>query len=207
MNLSGCGFSISNFNPLLFSKMYDKLAILYRKGYTSIYGSSAVADPITIDLTKSTEKEAPVKGEKLTDKKSKAIYKVTKSDIKNGTVEYTKNTNAKATGITIPSSVKIDGITYKVTSIAAGAFKDNKKITKVTISSNITKIGAKAFFGCKKLKNITIKTTKLTAKTVGSKAFKGISSNAIIKVPSKKLSSYKKLLKTAGAGSKVKIKK
>lgn len=207
MNLSGCGFNISNFNPLLFSKMYDKLAVLYRKGYTSIYGLSAVADPITIDLTKCTEKETPVKGEKLTDKKSKAIYKVTKSDIKNGTVEYTKNTNAKATDITIPSSVKIDGIIYKVTSIASSAFKDNKKITKVTISSNISKIGVKAFFGCKKLKNITIKTTKLTAKTVGSKAFKGISSKAVIKVPSKKLSSYKKLLKTAGVGSKVKIKK
>lgn len=208
MNLSGCGFNISNFNPLLFSKMYDKLSILYRSGYTSIYGSNAVADPITIDLTtKTSEKLPPAKGEKLTDTKTKSVYRVTKSSAKNGTAEYTKSTNAKATSITIPSTVKIDGITYKVTSIAANAFKNNTKITKVTISSNVSKIGAKAFYGCKKLKSITIKTTKLTSKTVGSKAFKGISSKAVIKVPDKKLSSYKKVLKAAGAGAKVKIKK
>ena len=39
MNLSGCGFSISNFNPRLVSKMYDELAQLYRKDYTSIYSA------------------------------------------------------------------------------------------------------------------------------------------------------------------------
>lgn len=38
MNLSGCGFSISNFNPSLFSKMYDELAVRYRNGYESLYG-------------------------------------------------------------------------------------------------------------------------------------------------------------------------
>lgn len=44
MNLSGCGFSITNFNARLISKMYDKLAVKYREGYTSIY-------PKTEDLT------------------------------------------------------------------------------------------------------------------------------------------------------------
>ena len=38
MNLSGCGFSISNFNPSLFSKMYDELSVRYRNGYESLYG-------------------------------------------------------------------------------------------------------------------------------------------------------------------------
>ncbi|ONI44007.1 hypothetical protein AN641_08470 [Candidatus Epulonipiscioides gigas] len=33
MNLSGTGFSIANFNPRLFSEMYDKLAQMYRKNY------------------------------------------------------------------------------------------------------------------------------------------------------------------------------
>lgn len=37
MNLSGCGFHIINFNPDLFSRMYDELAKLFRSGYTSIY--------------------------------------------------------------------------------------------------------------------------------------------------------------------------
>lgn len=54
MDLSGCGFSISNFNPELFSKMYDKLAVLYREGYVSLYGEDAVPEPITVDLTNET---------------------------------------------------------------------------------------------------------------------------------------------------------
>ena len=37
MDLTGTGFSISNFNPRLFSMMYDYLAALYRDGYESIY--------------------------------------------------------------------------------------------------------------------------------------------------------------------------
>lgn len=113
-------------------------------------------------------------------------------------------------------------LTYKVTSIADNAFANNKKLTKVTIGSNVTtigkkafykctsptkitipakvnKIGKQAFYGCKKLKNITIKTTKLTGKNVGSKAFKDIYAKATIKVPKSKLTSYKKLLKSKGS--------
>jgi hypothetical protein len=60
-----------------------------------------------------------------------------------------------------------------------------------------------AFYGCKNLKTITIKSIGL--KTVGKEAFKGINAKATIKVPAKKLSSYKKLLKGKGQGSKVKI--
>lgn len=47
MNLSGCGFSISNFNPRLFSKMYDELACLYRVGYETIYPGEFVNKPVT----------------------------------------------------------------------------------------------------------------------------------------------------------------
>lgn len=39
MNLSGCGFSITNFNPSLISKMYDELAQLYRADYASVYSA------------------------------------------------------------------------------------------------------------------------------------------------------------------------
>ena len=39
MDLSGTGFRITNFNPRLFSKMYDELAVLYRKDYESIYAA------------------------------------------------------------------------------------------------------------------------------------------------------------------------
>lgn len=47
MNLSGCGFSISNFNPRLFSKMYDELATLYRGGYETMYTGETVSTPAT----------------------------------------------------------------------------------------------------------------------------------------------------------------
>ena len=96
---------------------------------------------------------------------------------------------------------------YKVTQIADNAFENNKKITKVTISSKVKKIGKQAFYGCKKLKSITIKTTKLNSKNVGSKAFKGIYAKATIKVPKSKVKVYKNLLKAKGCGSKVTISK
>ena len=59
--------------------------------------------------------------------------------------------------------------------------------------------------GCKNLKNITIKTMKLTKKNVGSKAFSGIHAKAVIKVPKKKQSAYKKILKARGVTKKEKV--
>ncbi len=106
----------------------------------------------------------------------------------------------------ISKTVKISGYTFKVTAIDAKAFNNCKKLKKVTIEVNIASIGKQAFRGCAKLNNITIKTTKLTSKKVGSQAFKGINAKATIKVPKKKLASYKKILKAKGVGKKVKIK-
>lgn len=135
------------------------------------------------------------------------VYKVTKARTSGGTVEFAK-INSSSDMIDVPEIVTIDGITYKVTSIAVNAFKGNKKITKVTIGKNILKIGKNAFSGCTKLKSITIKTTKLTTKNVGKNAFKNINKKAIVKVPAKKLSAYKKLLKKKGiTEKKQKIKK
>lgn len=203
MDLTRCGFngSAATFRAELYSKMYDKLSSLYRGGYTSIYGADAIKEAVTINLTKNSEpsKETPAKGSKFTVKK--AVYKVTKAG---SAVEYVKSTDKKSAKVSIPSKITVDGITYKVTSVAAKAFKDNKVITDVTIPANVTKIGASAFEGCKKLKNITIKSSKLS---VGSKAFKGIASKATIKVPAKKLADYKKALKKAGVGTKATIKK
>ena len=38
---------------------------------------------------------------------------------------------------------------------------------------------------------------------VGKNAFKGINNNAIIKVPKKKIKSYKRIIKAAGAGKNI----
>ena len=56
------------------------------------------------------------------------------------------------------------------------------------------------------LKTITIKTTKLTAKKVGAKAFTGIAANVTVKVPKKSLKTYKIWLVKKGINKKAKIK-
>lgn len=132
-------------------------------------------------------------------------YTVTSAGSKR-TVKFT-GVQKKAKKVVVPASVKVSGKKYKVTAIAQNALKGNKKIQKLTIGSNIGKIGKKAFYGCSKLKSIIIKSKKLTAKNTGSKAFKGINSKATIKVPKGKVKSYKKIVCAKGAGKKVKVKK
>ena len=122
------------------------------------------------------------------------------------TVQFTKGKkNAKK--IVIPSTVKVSGKSYKVTTIAKNALKGNKKLTKLTIGANVKKIGANAFRGCSKLKSIIVKTKKLTKSKVGANAFKGINAKATVKVPKAKVKAYKKIVKAKGAGKNVKVKK
>ena len=152
-------------------------------------------------------KKAPIKGTELTDKKSKAKYKVTKSALKGGTVTYVNPKNKKVTKVVIPATITIDGIKYKVTGISANAFKGCKKLTTLTIGTNVASVGKSAFEGCKKLKNITIKTTKLKSSKVGAKAFKNVPKNAVVKVSAKKLKAYKKFIYKKGLNKKATIKK
>lgn len=140
-------------------------------------------------------------GAKVTDNKSKAVYKVNG----NKTVEYNK-VDKKAKTAIIPTTVKVNGVNYQVTAIAAKAFANNKSLKKVVIPASVRKIGKQAFSGCKNLKTIIIKTPHLTKKSVGAKAFKGIYAKATIKVPKKQKKAYQKLLKSKGVGKKAKIK-
>ena len=107
--------------------------------------------------------------------------------------------------VSIPATITVKGVKYKVTAVSKNAFKNNKKVKQVTIDKNVKNIGKNAFYGCKNLKKVIIKTTKLTKKTVGKNAFKGIHKKATIKVPKKKLNAYKKLLKNAGISKSVKV--
>ncbi len=158
----------------------------------------------SIDDGKNVSSSSKIKvGKNVTISNTK--YKVTSIS---GTkaVQFTSaKKNAKK--VVIPSTVKISGKKFKVTSIANNALKGNKKITKLTIGTNINKIGKNAFKGCSSLKSITIKSKKLTAKKTGKNAFKGINKKAVIKVPKAKTKSYKKIIKSKGAPKTIKIKK
>ena len=118
-------------------------------------------------------------------------YTVTKAGSE---VRFSK-ANAKARAITVPSTIKAKGITYKVTSIGANAFKNCKKLTKATIGANVKVIKAKAFNNCPKLKAVTIKTALLTKKTASKKCFSKVSKKMVIKVPRKGKKTYAKIFK------------
>lgn len=138
--------------------------------------------------------------------------------------------NGVKTSITVPATVKIDNITYKVTAIASKAFKGNGRLKKVIIGKNVTSIGTsafykctglrsitipvnvksigkQAFYNCKNLKSVIIKTTKLTSSKVGANAFKGIYKKATIKVPKSKFNTYRNMLKRKGIGKEAVYKK
>ena len=133
----------------------------------------------------------------------KLIYKVTGTAKGKTSVAVKAPKSRKAKSLTVPASVKKDGITYNVTSVGANAFKNCKKLKKITIGKNVTAIGKNAFSGDKALKKITVKTTKL--RKVGKNALKGIHKKAVIKVPKKKRKAYRKLWKKKGQKKTVKV--
>ena len=183
----------------------------------------------TESIARLTSPSPQPKGTNLKDDTG-AAYKVTSANGKTPAVQYLAPKSGTKGTVTVPLEVTIDGVTYKVTSIADNAFKGNKKLKKVVVGSNITsigknafagctsltsitigknvkKIGKNAFTGCKKLKSIIIKTKKLTTKTVKKGAFNGISKKVVVKVPKSKYKTYKKLLPAKGLKKAAKIRK
>ena len=82
-----------------------------------------------------------------------------------------------------------------VLSIGSKSFSGCKALKKVTILKKTKKIGASSFAKCSSLRTITIKTTSLTKKSIGKKAFHGIAKKAKFKLPSSKKRLYKKWVK------------
>ena len=152
-------------------------------------------------------------------------YKVMDTSKKTVAISGSKKKSMKK--IVVPSTIKLKGKTYKVTAIGASAFKNCKKATSVKVGKNVTSIGNNAFYGCVKVKTVTLyskklktigskafynckKLTKVTIKStvlkkVGSKAFTKTSKKITIKVPKKKKTAYKKLLKKKGLSKQAKF--
>ena len=191
-----------------------------------------ISIPFTLHCNYSRPKpDVPAAGTSLKEKTGRE-FKVTESDGSESkpSVTLTKLSakDKKAKKVTIPKTVTINNVTYRVTGIAAKAFKNSKKLQtvvipdtvteigtgsfegckklkSVTIGKNVTSIGKNAFKNCKNLKKITVKSTKL--KKVGKGALTGINRKCVIKVPKKQLKSYKRLFKGKGQKKSVKIKK
>lgn len=138
-------------------------------------------------------------------------YRVTANQV----VTCYGTTNSRVTKISIPSTVRYNGVTYRVTSIWANAFKNKSRLTTVSIGHNVSVIGKNAFYKCKKLKKVTIGTgltqinpgafrgvKKGCTITIKSLKLKKISSRIdqsvsrmTVRVPKRKYSAYKKLLR------------
>ena len=133
------------------------------------------------------------------------VYKVTKSDAKNGTVTVSKLLNKKVSKVTIPATVTIDGYTFKVTAISDKVFKKAASLKRVVIGANVKTIGKNSFSQCKKLAAITFKGTN--APKIGKNAFQSVKSKVKVTVPKKmKKAQLKKLQKAMKkAAPKVKI--
>ena len=129
-----------------------------------------------------TSDKVPVVDAILTDAKTNAVYKVTKTGQTGGEVAFNAPKDKKITKVTIPATVTIDGITYSVTGITQNAFKGCTKLTSVTMGANVVTIGANAFAGDTKLKTLTI---GKNVTIIGDKAFYKCSALKKITIPSK----------------------
>ena len=107
-------------------------------------------------------------------------YRVTANQV----VTCYGTTNSRVTKISIPSTIRYNGVTYRVTSIWANAFKKKSRLTTVSIGHNVSVIGKNAFYKCKKLKKVTIG-TGLTQINPG--AFRGVKKGCTITIKSLKL--------------------
>lgn len=131
------------------------------------------------------------------------IYKVTASTVSKKTVTVMRPVKKTEKKITIPATVKLGSYTYQVTEINTKAFRNNTKLTQVTIGTKITKIGRQAFEGCKNLKKITIRSKAV--KKIQVNAFRKVKKGAKIYVPKARYKAYKKYLKAAKITKDIKV--
>lgn len=104
-----------------------------------------------------TPENKPAKaGTQLSTAEAGASYQVVSEDEKQPTVVYTAPADKNVKKITVPATITVGDITYKVESVAPDAFKNCRKLTSVKISAGVQKIGKNAFSGCSKLSSVTI---------------------------------------------------
>lgn len=212
----------------------NKVVSVSDDGYVTVNGIGTAFITVTSPATEQHKKATKtitvkvIQAEKNTIFSHKNLcYRVTSPA---NTVAVVGLTARNQKNLTIPSTVTVGGVSYKVTEVGDAAFEGNNQLKKLKIGSNITKIGKNAFAKCKelvevnisskrlkkigknafceceKLKKIILKTKKLTNSSVGKDAFKQVK-NCTFKVPEKQIKAYKALFTKKGAKSKIVVKK
>ncbi|WP_455058245.1 leucine-rich repeat protein [Jutongia sp.] len=147
--------------------------------------------PTPISTPKTSQKK-PAKVGKIITSSAGYRFKVTSSKVKHPEVAlYRPGAGHKE--VKIGQKVKIDGISYSVTSVCERAFRSNKRVKKVSLGSRVNKIGKEAFANCSNIKVLYIYSPKLKASDIGENAFKGINRRVKISVPKAKMKEYKEL--------------
>lgn len=164
--------------------------------------ASPTQQPTEAPVITETPANGVKKGKVLKDSRG-STFKVTSADAENPEVCYEAPAKKAKGKVKIPAVVKVDGVTYRVTSVSSKAFNKNNNVTKIIIGKNVTKIGSKAFYKCKKLRLLVVKTRKLKAKNIASDAFKGIAKKTTVKVPKLKIKTYRKLFRKKGLSKEV----
>lgn len=101
--------------------------------------------------------------------------------VNGGTVSLITTSKKDLKQVVVPATLKIQGHKLKVTSIGKNAFRNCRKLKRITIGSNVRNIGSGAFRSCSKLKKIIFQTKQL--RKLGKHAFQGISKKVSVKVP------------------------
>lgn len=128
-------------------------------------GSDESASTLSISATSKadTKKTATVKV-KVAGRKGSVFssgsyqYKITNENTTGkGTVSVQGLAKKKSvTSVTVPKTIKNNGIVYKVTAVGSKAFYKNNKIKTVNIGNNVTLIGKNAFSQCSKLTKVIL---------------------------------------------------
>lgn len=167
----------------------------------------AMVAALTVGSAASAKVNSPASSVKPVTKENVKATNGSKVDVKkNGTAELNSIPKTNKKSVTVASTVKVNGVTYKVTTVSAKAFKNAAKATKITLPKTITKIEKNAFSGAKKLTKLTINTKKSI--TVQKGAFNGVNTKKMTitvnkSMSKKELAKFKKTLKKAGYKGKV----
>ncbi len=140
--------------------------------------STPNTQPTTFDKATTQENISMAAGDHITI--GKLDYKVTDNSQGQHKVEFSGAVSKKVTNITIPATVAINGVSYKVTGISNNALKN-----------------------CKKLKKISIKSKTLAQKFFSKKVFKKLGNKVTVVVPKSCKKKYSKWLRKAGFRGKV----